>query len=103
MEGLEDKGLIEAATILGADHGQGYGIARPMHMRDIMSWSDSWFFPIDPEQPETALGAMAGYLLWDHKLGMLADWPQFIEQFIRNPGWFIVIWIGMEARIQSCQ
>jgi hypothetical protein len=80
--------LIEAATILGADHGQGYGIARPMPTQEVMPWSESWTFPIDPEQPRTALGALAGYLLWDHKLGLLADWPQFAEQFIKEP-WLV--------------
>lgn len=88
VEGLEDEGLIEAATILGADHGQGYGIARPMPTQEVMPWSESWTFPIDPEQPRTALGALAGYLLWDHKLGLLADWPQFAEQFIKEP-WLV--------------
>jgi EAL domain-containing protein (putative c-di-GMP-specific phosphodiesterase class I) len=88
VEGLEDEGLIEAATILGADHGQGYGIARPMPTRDVMPWSGTWSFPVDPEQPKTALGAMAGYLLWDHKLGTLADWPEFAAQFIKEP-WLV--------------
>lgn len=88
VEGLEDEGLIEAAAILGADHGQGYGIARPMSTRDVMPWMQSWSFPIDPSEPRTALGAMAGYLLWDHKLGTIADWPEFIEQFIKEP-WLV--------------
>jgi EAL domain-containing protein (putative c-di-GMP-specific phosphodiesterase class I) len=88
VEGLEDEGLIEAATILGADHGQGYGIARPMPTQEVMPWIEAWSFPIDPEQPRTALGALAGYLLWDHKLGLLADWPQFAEQFIKEP-WLV--------------
>ena len=69
VEGLEDEGLIEAAAILGADHGQGYGIARPMPAEDLMPWRLNWTFTVDPEQPRTALGALAGYLLWDHKLG----------------------------------
>jgi EAL domain-containing protein (putative c-di-GMP-specific phosphodiesterase class I) len=88
VEGLEDEGLIEAAAILGADHGQGYGIARPMPTQNVMPWSQAWSFPIDPEQPSTALGAMAGYLLWDHKLGMLSDWPEFAAQFIKEP-WLV--------------
>jgi EAL domain-containing protein (putative c-di-GMP-specific phosphodiesterase class I) len=88
VEGLEDEGLIEAATILGADHGQGYGIARPMPTQEVMPWSQAWSFPVDPEQPKTALGALAGYLLWDHKLGTLADWPEFAAQFIQEP-WLV--------------
>ncbi len=88
VEGLEDEGLIEAATILGADHGQGYGIARPMPTHKVVPWNQAWSFPVDPEQPKTALGALAGYLLWDHKLGTLADWPEFAAQFIQEP-WLV--------------
>ncbi len=88
VEGLEDEGLIEAAAILGADHGQGYGIARPMAADEVMAWSQAWSFPIDPERPRTALGAMAGYLLWDHKLGTISGWPEFAAQFIKEP-WLV--------------
>jgi predicted signal transduction protein with EAL and GGDEF domain len=88
VEGLEDVGLIEAATILGADYGQGYGISRPMRAGDVKAWSRGWSFPIDPEHPTTALGALAGYLLWDHKLGMLSDWPELAVNFIKEP-WLV--------------
>jgi len=85
VEGLEDDGLIEAAAILGADHGQGYGIARPMPAQDVMSWNQAWSMPIDPERPRTALGALAGFLLWDRKLGMLTDSPDRAADFIKEP------------------
>jgi EAL domain-containing protein (putative c-di-GMP-specific phosphodiesterase class I) len=88
VEGLEDIGLIEAAAILGADFGQGYGISKPMRTRDVMTWSRAWTFPIDAEHPRTALGALAGYLLWDHKLGMLSDWPELAASFIKEP-WLV--------------
>lgn len=88
VEGLEDIGLIEAAAILGADFGQGYGISKPMRKHDVMTWSRAWSFPIDPEHPRTALGALAGYLLWDHKLGMLSDWPELAANFIKEP-WLV--------------
>lgn len=88
VEGLEDIGLIEAAAILGADYGQGYGISKPMRTQDVMTWKRSWTFPIDPEHPHTALGALAGYLLWDHKLGMLSDWPELAANFIKEP-WLV--------------
>jgi len=84
VEGLEDDGLIEAAAILGADHGQGYGIARLMPAQDVMPWRRAWSPPFDPEQPRTALGALAGYLLWDRKLGMLTDWPEHAAEFIKK-------------------
>jgi EAL domain-containing protein (putative c-di-GMP-specific phosphodiesterase class I) len=86
VEGLENDGLIEAATILGADHGQGYGIARPMPAQELTSWSRKWSFSVDAERPRTALGALAGYLLWERKLGTLADWPDLAADFINNPG-----------------
>ena len=35
LEGLETPGLIEAATQLGVDSGQGYGIARPMPAAEV--------------------------------------------------------------------
>lgn len=85
VEGLEDDGIIEAAVILGADYGQGYGIARPMPAQDVMYWNETWCMPVDPEQPRTALGALAGYLLWDRKLGMLTDWPDYAADFIKKP------------------
>jgi EAL domain-containing protein (putative c-di-GMP-specific phosphodiesterase class I) len=88
VEGLEDIGLIEAAAILGADYGQGYGISKPMRAQDVMIWSRAWTFPIDAERPRTALGALAGYLLWDHKLGMLSDWPELAATFIKEP-WLV--------------
>jgi EAL domain-containing protein (putative c-di-GMP-specific phosphodiesterase class I) len=88
VEGLEDIGLIEAAAILGADYGQGYGISKPMRTQDVIGWSQAWTFPIDAEHPRTALGALAGYLLWDHKLGMLSDWPELAANFIKEP-WLV--------------
>ena len=39
VEGLECRGLIEAATILGADFGQGYAIAKPMSVEDLIAWA----------------------------------------------------------------
>lgn len=85
VEGLEDDALIEAATILGADYGQGYGIARPMPAQDVMSWKRAWSFPINAERPRTALGALAGFLLWDRKLEMLTDWPDSVISHIKEP------------------
>lgn len=88
VEGLEDAGLIEAAAILGADHGQGYGIARPMSGESLVPWTQSWAYPIQPGHPHTALGALAGYLLWDYKLATLTDWPELAANFIREP-WLV--------------
>ncbi|MDE2255792.1 MAG: EAL domain-containing protein [Betaproteobacteria bacterium] len=79
VEGLENLGMIEAAAILGADHGQGYGIARPMPAAEVMAWQRGYRYPVDPQSPRTALGAMAGYLLWDMQMASLADRPALAD------------------------
>ena len=81
VEGLENLGMIEAAAILGADQGQGYGIAKPMPAAEIMAWQRSYRYPVDPRNPRTALGAMAGYLLWDMQMAVLADRPGLAGDF----------------------
>ena len=73
VEGLEHTGMLEAAAILGADHGQGYGIAMPMPVEEVAAWYGSYRYPVDPQNPQTALGAMAGYLLWDMQATVMAD------------------------------
>jgi EAL domain-containing protein (putative c-di-GMP-specific phosphodiesterase class I) len=73
VEGLENLGMLEAAAILGADHGQGYGIARPMPAADVAAWWESYCYPVDAQNPQTALGAMAGYLLWEMQMAVMAD------------------------------
>lgn len=81
VEGLENAGMIEAAVILGADRGQGYGIARPMPAADLPDWHRSYVHAVDPQNPRTALGAMAGYLLWDLQLAAITNWPNLVEEF----------------------
>ena len=68
VEGLEDHGLIEAAAILGATCGQGYGIARPMPASDLPAWVAQWAPSIKVNRPRTAIGALACFLLWDRHL-----------------------------------
>lgn len=68
VEGLEDEGLIEAAAILGADYGQGYGIARPMSASAISEWREHFVWTVDRNQPETELGVLSAYLLWEQRL-----------------------------------
>ncbi|MHB8282404.1 MAG: EAL domain-containing protein, partial [bacterium] len=38
VEGLESYGLIEAATILGADYGQGYAFSKPIPINEFINW-----------------------------------------------------------------
>ena len=85
VEGLETPELIEAAALLGADCGQGWGIARPMPAADIPAWVADWRLDLDPQQPRTALGAYAAYLLWEAQLGALAPWPDLLHRFVKVP------------------
>lgn len=82
VEGLENPGMLEAAAILGADLGQGYGIAKPMPASELAAWHRNYSYPIQHQNPSTALGAMAGYLLWDLQLATISEHPDSIEQFI---------------------
>jgi EAL domain-containing protein (putative c-di-GMP-specific phosphodiesterase class I) len=65
VEGLENVGILEAAAVLGADCGQGHAIAMPMPVAKLREWHRDYVYPVNPHTPRTALGVMAGYLLWD--------------------------------------
>ncbi|HXH65127.1 MAG TPA: EAL domain-containing protein [Mariprofundaceae bacterium] len=82
VEGLQNPGMLEAAAILGADFGQGYGIAKPMPASEIAAWYRNYSYPIRHQNPSTALGAMAGYLLWDLQLATISEHPDSIEKFV---------------------
>lgn len=77
VEGLESLDLVEAATILGADFGQGYVLARPMPAGAMTRWLEGF----RPEQhdgnPQTALGALAGELRWEERFIALPPEPAF--------------------------
>jgi len=83
VEGLETLGLTEAALLLGADMGQGYALARPMPAESLPDWlgdvHDGWTRAV----PSTALGALAGALLWEERLHALpldsAFWQQHAD------------------------
>ncbi len=59
VEGLETPDLVEAATILGADAGQGYELARPMPASAMVDWVRDFRCNVDPQSPSTQLGIMA--------------------------------------------
>ena len=94
VEGLENRGLIEGAVVLGADLGQGYGIARPMPIQEIAAWHRGFRHDVDPLRPQTALGALATYLLWDMQgaafdhqgTEVRADARKTMEAFIADRG-----------------
>ncbi|WP_297909427.1 EAL domain-containing protein [Thiomonas sp.] len=84
VEGLENQGLVEAATLLGADYGQGYAIARPMPAAEVVPWTLRRAHAAAPAV-STALGAMAGHILWDAEFSAIDRWPQLREAFLALP------------------
>ena len=36
---------------------------------------------VDPQNPRTALSAIAGNLLWDLQLAAITNWPNLVEEF----------------------
>lgn len=54
VEGLEDAGLAEAASVLGATHGQGYFFARPMPADALRDWARKFELPERFHLPERA-------------------------------------------------
>jgi EAL domain-containing protein (putative c-di-GMP-specific phosphodiesterase class I) len=75
VEGLESPGLVEAAVILQADAGQGYGLARPMSADAVVDWARNFHLEIDRDHPRTALGVYAAHLLWEMRLTYMTPWP----------------------------
>ena len=75
VEGLESAGLVEAAIILQADAGQGYGLARPMPAEAVVEWVRGFQLTIDRDHPRTALGIYAAHLLWEQRLAYMKLWP----------------------------
>ena len=78
VEGLESDGLVEAAVILQADAGQGYGLARPMEADAVVAWARDFHLPIDRDRPRTALGVYAAHLLWEMRLAYMTPWPDVL-------------------------
>lgn len=72
VEGLETEELIEMASLLGADCGQGYAIARPMPADALPGWLQRHATIADPAHPRTALGAAATHWRWEYS-GMDAN------------------------------
>ncbi len=68
VEGLESRGMIEVASLLGATYGQGYGLARPMPAEDLLSWSRRFRLSVEPGHAHTYLGALAQHWKYGHAL-----------------------------------
>ena len=85
VEGLETPGLIEAALLLGADMGQGYALARPMPLEELPAWLRDYHSGWGSTAPDTALGALAGTLLWEEHLHSVPAEPAFWRQHADAP------------------
>jgi diguanylate cyclase (GGDEF)-like protein/PAS domain S-box-containing protein len=66
VEGLENAGTLEVARILGARFGQGYGIARPMPIDQLIAWHQTYHWAQTPEKLHTAIGALAFHWWFMH-------------------------------------
>ena len=86
IEGLESRGMIEAATILGADFGQGFALARPMLPEQLPGWLASFNADDYGQFPRRALGALAAGLRWDERFLELFDVPSSRERHVRDGG-----------------
>jgi hypothetical protein len=58
-EGLEDLGMTEAATVLGAEHGQGCHLARPMPAAEVSGWAAEFESRDGADRIRPAVGALA--------------------------------------------
>ncbi|WP_298135560.1 EAL domain-containing protein [Acidiferrobacter sp.] len=85
VEGLESRGLYEAAAILGADAGQGYVISRPLAASALQSWYRDFHISVNPGSPTTALGAYATLLLRGALIHLAQSRPALLRQAITEP------------------
>ena len=88
VEGLEDEGMIEAATRLGATYGQGYGLARPMPPDALLPWLTSCARTPGTGAIHTALGALAHHWRRLHAAGVQdrAGEDEPLRDFLRGQG-----------------
>ncbi len=117
VEGLEDDGLIEAARVLGAPLGQGYGLARPMPGDQVFDWSQSFKLSIRPDSIKTYLGVLAHHWLGMRRIAMgvqasprsLPDCP--VTRFLEEQGlsdskagvWHAQVHAGVDVQVASRQ
>ena len=85
IEGVESRGLMEAATILGADAAQGYAISQPITADALRSWYRDFDLVVAPERPTTALGAYATLLLRGTLLDLARSRPTLLGHIICEP------------------
>ena len=81
VEGVENRGLVEAAAIFGANYAQGYALARPMPSMAFLDWVQRFQLRLDITQPRTALGALAASMRWHTQIQSLTGSPDMLRQF----------------------
>jgi hypothetical protein len=86
VEGLESPGMIEAASILGADFGQGFALAHPMPPEALPDWLAGFKSVVRSTFPLSALGALAGALRWEERFVELFDEPHSRERHVKAGG-----------------
>jgi hypothetical protein len=69
--------LIEAAGVLGARYGQGFGLAKPMPADEILPWSETFTLSPTGEEIHTYTGALAFHWQYMHERG--AHYPSGVE------------------------
>ncbi|NNN12289.1 MAG: PAS domain S-box protein [Acidimicrobiaceae bacterium] len=78
VEGLESESLIEVATIMGADYGQGYAIAKPMPGKEIADFAKRIRWQNKSDQPRTSLGGIAKLRRWSCRVESVASYPEVL-------------------------
>ncbi|MEO6798683.1 MAG: diguanylate cyclase [Rhodanobacter sp.] len=84
VEGLESPGMVEAASILGADFGQGFALAHPMPPETLSHWLAAFSLREQNALPRSALGALAGALRWEERFVELFDEPWSRDRRVRS-------------------
>ncbi len=59
VEGLESAELVEVASLLGADEGQGYALAMPLPAEALADWLANFHWVVPHDNPVTPLGLLA--------------------------------------------
>ncbi len=78
VEGLESESLIEVATIMGADYGQGYAIAKPMLGKEIANFAKRIKWENKSDRPRTSLGGIAKLRRWSSRVESVASYPEVL-------------------------
>ena len=85
-EGVESADTVDALAALGIRHAQGYFIAQPMGIKELLAWLQQ-HKPVGWTRPRTLLGAVALQLRYLDATGrMLEQSPSFLQHLVaRDP------------------